>query len=71
MFYAPHIVGLSSVVGARLEPLRYTLEGGTLTSNVYYDSPIFGRGWLNASGALPAAAKSPEGLWLNPESPTV
>lgn len=57
MFYAPHIVGLSGLVGAKLEPLRYTLEGGTLSSNVFYDSPIFGQGWLNASGVPPPLFK--------------
>lgn len=50
VFYAPHIVRLSSIAGAKIEPLRYTLAGSQISSNVYYDSPIFGRGWLNASG---------------------
>ena len=36
MFYAPHVVRMSSVLGTRFEPLRYTLAGSRLHSNVYY-----------------------------------
>ncbi len=36
MFYAPHVVRMSSVLGTRFEPLRYTLDGSRLYSNVYY-----------------------------------
>ena len=36
VFYAPHIVRMSSVLGTRFEPLRYTLDGSRLYSNVYY-----------------------------------
>jgi hypothetical protein len=50
--YAPHIRRLSSVLGTRFDPIRYILSGdGGVVSNVKYDSSIFGRGWLSASGS--------------------
>ncbi len=34
VFYAPHIARLSAALGARFEPIRYTLRGDALISNV-------------------------------------
>lgn len=50
MFYAPHIARLSSAVGAKFQPIRYTLSGNSISSNVQYILPLLGSGWLSASG---------------------
>lgn len=50
VFYAPHIANLSSQLGARFEPIAYTLKGAKLLSNVKYAHPLLGEGWLNAGG---------------------
>jgi hypothetical protein len=51
VFHAPHLVGLSRFFGATIS-VRYRLEGNAIYSNVLYRHPIFGSGWLSASGAL-------------------
>ena len=40
VFYAPHIVTLSSTVGAKFQPIRYILDGSSIVSNVFYSSSI-------------------------------
>ena len=40
VFYAPHIVTLSSTVGAKFQPIRYVLDGSSIVSNVFYSSSI-------------------------------
>jgi len=55
VFYAPHIVNLSKPVGVRFSPIRYSLVGDAISSNVRYDLTLFGRvfrGWLSASGTM-------------------
>ena len=52
VFHAPHLERLSSAVGARVEPIRYTLDGDRLFSNVRYSHPLLGAGWLSASGGF-------------------
>lgn len=53
VFYAPHIARMSSTLGARFEPIRYTLgPGGAFSSNVRFSSPLLGTGWLSAAGSL-------------------
>jgi hypothetical protein len=34
VFHAPHIARLSSALGARFQPIRYTLRGDEIISNV-------------------------------------
>ena len=50
--HAPHIVQLSSALGARFDPIVYRLDGQNIVSNVRYTHPLLGSGWLSASGAL-------------------
>lgn len=50
MFYAPHIAGMSSAMGTRFEPIRYTLAGEQLLSHVRYNNALLGQGWLSAAG---------------------
>ncbi len=51
VFYAPHIANMSSALGTRFQPIRYTLTPtGELVSNVRYSAPLMGTGWLSASG---------------------
>src|SRR4051812_29182413 len=55
VFYAPHIAGMSSAMGTRFQPIRYTLKpNGDLVSNVRYSNPLLGKGWLSASGGCSA-----------------
>lgn len=50
VFHAPHLVGLSRFFGATINPVRYRLEGDAIYSNVKYEHPLLGSGWLSASG---------------------
>lgn len=55
VFHAPHITGISSAMGTRFEPIRYSLApGGAFSSNVRFSNPVLGVGWLSASGTLVA-----------------
>ncbi|KAI3431404.1 hypothetical protein D9Q98_004457 [Chlorella vulgaris] len=54
VFHAPHIARLSSALGARFQPIRYTLRGDEIISNVRYQHPLLGTGWLSASGTIEA-----------------
>eukprot|EP00955_Chlamydomonas_euryale_P108193 365826-Chlamydomonas_euryale.AAC.12 len=45
---------MSSALGTRFQPIQYVLDGGALRSHVKYESPLFGSGWLSASGACAA-----------------
>ena len=47
---APHIQTLSATFGCTFSPIRYTLLGETLISNVFYSHPVLGEGWLSAGG---------------------
>jgi hypothetical protein len=40
VFYAPHIVSMSSILGTRFHPIRYILDGNHISSNVFYSSSI-------------------------------
>ncbi len=40
MFHAPHIASLGAALGARFEPIRYTLAGDRLVSNVRFSSSL-------------------------------
>ena len=40
VFYAPHIVTLSSTLGTKFQPIRYILDGDRIASNVFYSSSI-------------------------------
>lgn len=62
VFHAPHITGLASALGARVDPLVYQLEGNDFVSNARYTHPLLGRGWLSASGALTGSRPA----WLMP-----
>jgi len=55
VFYAPHIARISSSLGTRFDPIRYTLfPGGAFLSNVKFTNTVLGSGWLSASGTLSA-----------------
>eukprot|EP00850_Spirogloea_muscicola_P024700 SM001327S27067 [mRNA] locus=s1327:1006:1681:- [translate_table: standard] len=45
---------MSSILGARFDPIRYTLTGTHIASNVKYSSQLLGDGWLSASGDFEA-----------------
>lgn len=50
VFYAPHIFTLSSMLVSKIRPLQYVLTESGFESNARYFSPLFGEGWLSASG---------------------
>lgn len=53
VFYAPHIVKMSSALfQTKFEPIRYIFRGDKIISNVKFSSPVFGSGWLSASGTF-------------------
>ncbi|GAX77557.1 hypothetical protein CEUSTIGMA_g5001.t1 [Chlamydomonas eustigma] len=52
VFHAPHISRISSVLGAKFDPILYKLEGDKLSSYVKYSHPLVGMGWLNAAGSM-------------------
>jgi len=52
VFSAPHITKLLSSVGIRFEPVRFTLDGTHISSNVKFRAPLGVEGWLSAAGRL-------------------
>lgn len=50
VFHAPHIAGMSAVLGTRFSPIRYRLHSGDLVTNVRFSNPVLGSGWLSAAG---------------------
>lgn len=52
VFHAPHIESMSSFMGVKFNPIRYHLEGNALISNVKFEVPFLGTGWLSASGTM-------------------
>ena len=50
MFYAPHIVRLTSVLATKFEPILYILQGEEIISNVKFNNALLGSGWLSAAG---------------------
>ncbi|KAG1656534.1 hypothetical protein FOA52_005560 [Chlamydomonas sp. UWO 241] len=56
VFWAPHLATMSKALGTRFTPIQYKLSGRHLSSHVQYSSPIFGTGWLSASGTMSAVA---------------
>ena len=49
---APHIEAMSTNLGTIFSPIRYTLVGERLISNVKYSHPVLGEGWLSAGGKM-------------------
>ncbi|KAG2434107.1 hypothetical protein HXX76_007834 [Chlamydomonas incerta] len=52
VFYAPHISKMSSAMSTQFTPIQYRLTGTALVSNVKYNSPLVGDGWLSAGGTM-------------------
>ena len=51
--HAPHIDALSKLALTKFSPIEYLLdENGGITSNVKYESSIFGCGWLCTDGSV-------------------
>lgn len=48
--YAPHIQALQTLSGTSFEVYYNFQDDCTLTSNVFYYSKLFGKGWLNTKG---------------------
>lgn len=49
--FAPHITKLSSLAGAKFDPIWYKLDGaGGIESNVRYAAPLAQEGWLSTRG---------------------
>ena len=68
VFFAPHIVAGASAVGAKFDPILYRLDGNKIVSNVRYQLPLLGSGWLSAAGTpLSAAtiARDPCAMFFN------
>lgn len=55
VFSAPHIARMSGVLGTTFSPIKYTLRGDKIISNVRFSSTVFQEGWLSASGTLEAS----------------
>ena len=69
VFDAPHIRKFTTLVGAKVS-VQYTLRGDGATSaapqfvsNVRYEHPLLGAGWLSASGTL--TSNSPSSVLIN------
>jgi hypothetical protein len=52
VFSAPHIVNLSNLSSTRFSPIRYSLEGEHIYSNVKFIGPLGIEGWLSAAGSI-------------------
>lgn len=50
VFHAPHFQALATALGARFEPIRYTLAGNAVNTNTKFVHPLLGEGWMSASG---------------------
>mmetsp|Transcript_25601 Transcript_25601/g.35353 ORF Transcript_25601/g.35353 Transcript_25601/m.35353 type:complete len:602 (-) Transcript_25601:87-1892(-) len=50
VFHAPHFRVLSTGLLTTFNPIRYSLQGNTVTSNVRFSNPVIGEGWLSATG---------------------
>lgn len=50
VFHAPHFQALATALGARFEPIRYTLAGNVVNTNTKFVHPLLGEGWMSASG---------------------
>ena len=66
VFYAPHICSLSRwLFGTEFAPLQYRLWKDSrgayrLSSHVRYRGPLFGDGWLSASGTIGVGERDSE-----------
>lgn len=52
VFYMPHIRRIAEPLGVKVQPLRYSILGGKITSDVGYSAPVVGAGWLNSGGEV-------------------
>lgn len=73
VFWAPHIAGMSGVLGTRFQPIQYVLNGSDLWSYVKFSNPLLGSGWLNAAGSMQRKSDDTLSLnfdrfWVDPES---
>ena len=45
---------VANLLNIRFDPIRYSLRGTKIWSNVHYQVPVLGEGWLSASGSFSA-----------------
>ena len=45
---------IANLLNIRFDPIRYSLRGTKIWSNVHYQVPLLGEGWLSASGSFSA-----------------
>ncbi|KAK3262409.1 hypothetical protein CYMTET_28731 [Cymbomonas tetramitiformis] len=55
VFYMPHIRRIAEPLGVKVQPLRYSILDGKITSDVGYSAPVVGAGWLNSGGEVKQA----------------
>jgi hypothetical protein len=55
VFHAPHIARMSAALSTKFEPILYILQGDEIISNVQFNNPLLGSGWLSAAGEPPLA----------------
>ena len=64
VFHMPHMYNLSSPLGITFRPVRYTLKGGKIRSDVRFDARGAARGWLDSAGTVKRAAQRDDAVEL-------
>ena len=64
VFHMPHMYNLSSPLGITFRPVRYTLKGGKIRSDVRFDARGAVRGWLDSAGTVKRAAQRDDAVEL-------
>lgn len=64
VFHMPHMYNLSSPLGITFRPVRYTLKGRKIRSDVRFDARGAARGWLDSAGTVKRAAQRDDAVEL-------